>query len=129
MVCSPIKSLKSNTQHGANTSLNFEGSGPGYGHGAITLNLDEDNSSPWSPEKDSCSPFGEGSDERLGIIPHVCCGGGGVVTNNNLSLLELWRTESPINLDDEEQSYLDLTREYRSFDELKFKMMKNNATV
>lgn len=45
------------------------------------------------------------------------------LTNQNardISLIELWNTTSPINLDDEEQSYIDFTKEYRRYDEAKF---------
>lgn len=61
----------------------------------LTLNLEDDCSNEWSPEKNSVSPFGV-SDERIQPIP---------LTNTNardMSLLELFRAESPINLDEAE---------------------------
>ena len=63
------------------------------------------------------SPFGI-SDERINTIPLTNTHG------RDLSLLELWRTESPIDLNEEEQSYIDFTKEYRSFDEHKLKRHK-----
>jgi ATP-dependent protease HslVU (ClpYQ) peptidase subunit len=63
------------------------------------------------------------SDER--ILPIPLTGGGG--TNaRDLSLLELFHAESPINLDEIEQSYIDFTKEYRSYDELRLKRQKSN---
>jgi hypothetical protein len=107
-ICSPVKSCPRSGMNVLNTSVNECGA-------LLTLNFEDGGSSPWSPEKNSISPFGL-SDERIQPIPHTG-------TNaKDLSLLELFRTESPINLDEAEQSYLDFTKEYRSYDELRFKL-------
>lgn len=80
---------------------------------ALSINLD-DNSSPQSP---LASPFGL-SDERINTITLLHTHG------RDLSLLELWRTDSPIDLNEDEQSYLDFTKEYRSFDEHKLQRLR-----
>lgn len=80
----------------------------------VTINLDDVNSSTWCPEKQAGSPFGT-SGERIHTINYANTHG------RDLSLLELWKTDSPIDLNEDEQSYLDFTKEYRSFDENKFK--------
>jgi hypothetical protein len=63
------------------------------------------------------SPFGI-SDDRINAITILNTHG------RDLSLLELWRTESPIDLNDDEQSYLDFTKEYRSFDDHKLQRLR-----
>jgi hypothetical protein len=38
----------------------------------------------------------------------------------DLSLIELWNSDSPVSLNEEERTYLDFTKEYRRFDEDRF---------
>jgi hypothetical protein len=46
--------------------------------------------------------------------------GGSVNDGGVLSLSQIMNAQSPINLDADEQQYLELTREYRNFDEMRF---------
>ena len=78
----------------------------------LSINLDDN-----SPQSPLASPFGI-SDERINTITLLNTHG------RDLSLLELWRTESPIDLNEDEQSYLDFTKEYRSFDEHKLQRLR-----
>jgi hypothetical protein len=38
----------------------------------------------------------------------------------DLSLIELWNSESPVSLNEEERTYIDFTKEFRRFDEDRF---------
>jgi len=78
----------------------------------LSINLDDN-----SPQSPLASPFGI-SDDRINTITILNTHG------RDLSLLELWRTESPIDLNEDEQSYLDFTKEYRSFDEHKLQRFR-----
>ena len=46
--------------------------------------------------------------------------GGSINDGGVLSLSQIMNAQSPINLDADEQQYLELTREYRNFDEMRF---------
>jgi hypothetical protein len=38
----------------------------------------------------------------------------------DLSLIELWNSDSPVSLNEEERTYIDFTKEFRRFDEDRF---------
>ena len=43
------------------------------------------------------------------------------IQNEVVSLSQIMNAESPINLDEQEQQYLELTKEYRNWDEMRFR--------
>jgi hypothetical protein len=40
--------------------------------------------------------------------------------SRDLSLIELWNSDSPVSLNEEERTYIDFTKEFRRFDEDRF---------
>ena len=77
----------------------------------------EESFSPVSPRKTSVSPFSLSGDKQLLATlayPNT------QTNTRDLSLIELWNSESPVSLNEEERTYIDFTKEFRRYDEDKF---------